>query len=72
MFYDKSPFKDAVDSAPISGKSSGKVKYDFTDEVPNTPSRSGGLYPEVCRDTTFADPKLSGPYVKSPFKDAVD
>jgi hypothetical protein len=68
--YKDSPFKDAVgaDSVPTRGSKGGE--YDSS-EVPDTPGRSGGLYPELHRDTQFGAPKDSGPYTHVLFKDAV-
>jgi hypothetical protein len=66
----KSPFSDAVskDMIPVRGSKGGQ--YD-SQEVPGTPGRDGGLYPELHRDTavTSQGPSKSGP-VKTPFKDA--
>lgn len=68
--YTDSPFKDAVgpDSVPAHGSKSGS--YDST-EVPGTPTRDGGMYPELHRDTQFGTPGKSGPYTRSPFTDSV-
>ena len=70
--YTDSPFSDAVgpDSVPTRGSKGGQ--YD-SQEVPDTPSRSGGMYAELHRDTavTSSDPSLSGPYTHVLYKDAV-
>lgn len=67
----KSPFGDAVGPASVPDRGSKGGQYDSS-EVPNTPPRDGGMYPELHRDTavTSASPSLSGPY-KTISKDAV-
>jgi hypothetical protein len=71
MSFYKTPFSDAISPDAVPHKGTGPGEYDST-EVPNTPSRTGGMFPELHRDKHFSEPKLSGPYSKSPFKDAVD
>ena len=68
--YVDSPFSDAVGKDSVGPSGSGPGTYDSS-EVPNTPGRDGGMFPELHRDDHFSDPKLSGPY-KTPFKNAVD
>jgi len=67
--YQKSPFKDAIESNPIPTRGSKGGQYDSS-EVPDTPGRSGGMYPELHRDTQFGNPSGSGPY-STPYKDKV-
>lgn len=69
--YKSSPFKDAIESNPVPTRGSKGGQYD-SQEVPDTPSRSGGMYPELHRDTavTSSGPSVSGPY-DTLFKDAV-
>lgn len=65
----KTPFSDALeDRVPVKG--SGPGKYD-AESVPDTPMRSGGMYPELTFDTHWDGPKKTGPIKDSPFKDAV-
>lgn len=65
----KTPFSDAIEKSPIPTTSSGKVSTS-KNEVPDTPGRDGGMYPEVTRDTHWPAPSHNGT-VKTPFKDAV-
>tara|TARA_R110000868_G_scaffold255919_11_gene512602 strand:+ start:124 stop:348 length:225 start_codon:yes stop_codon:yes gene_type:complete len=70
-FYKNSPFKDAIQSEPVPAHGSNGGEYG-KQEVPDTPSRDGGMYPELHRDTavTSSGPSTSGPY-STLFKDAV-
>lgn len=45
----KTPFSDAIEKSPVPTKGSSGGQYD-TQEVPDTPSRSGGVFPELHRD----------------------
>ncbi len=67
----KTPFGDAVESTPVPHRGSGSGSYD-TPCVPDTPSRDGGLVPELTYDTNFGAPsKSKGPITECPFTDAV-
>ena len=65
----KTPFSDRIGADSVPTRGSGAGSYD-SQEVPGTPSRDGGLIPELHRDGHFGQPSHSGP-IKSPFKDAV-
>lgn len=66
----KTPYSDQVGPKTVPKTSSGKVTYD-TVPAPDLPGRNGGLLKEVTFDTTFGDPKTSGPIKRSPYKDVV-
>ena len=66
----KTPFTDRIEKSPVPNRGSHGGQYDSS-EVPNTPGRTGGLYPELHRDGAITGtPKSDGP-VKSPYKDRV-
>ena len=66
----KTPFSDAIEDSPVPHKGTASGDYDAS-VVPDTPHRSGGMFPELTFDTHFGKPKTKGPNKKSPFKDAV-
>lgn len=66
----KTPFSDRIEQSPVPYRGTKGGQYD-SQEAPNTPSRDGGLLPELHRDgTVTGSPSTSGPY-KTPFKDRV-
>jgi hypothetical protein len=65
----KTPFKDAIEKSPVPTRGNGG-EYD-KQEIPNTPARSGGAFPELYRDTTVSGTP-GGDTFKSPFKDAIE
>ncbi len=69
--YKSSPFKDAIESNPVPTRGSKGGEYG-KQEVPDTPGRDGGMYPELHRDTavTSSGPSVSGPY-DTLFKDSI-
>ena len=69
--YTKSPFTDAIEKSPVSSRGSKGGEYG-KQEVPDTPGRDGGMYPELHRDTavTSSGPSVSGPY-DTLFKDSI-
>lgn len=66
----KTPFSDAIEKSPVPTRGSHGGQYD-SQEVPGTPGRDGGAYPELHRDGAITGTP-GGNTFKTPFKDAIE